>query len=350
MSWLTKIALKKRWLSFVFVLLITGASVWATVTLKMELIPDIELPVTSVVTIFPQAKPDEVMERVTVSVESAIWGISGLEQLLSTSTEGTSFTLAMFDYGTDMERVNSTIAQNLTELDLPSEVRDLPSQMPQLKENPRLYPININMLPVVMLSLSGDIPSNQLQQIAVTEIMPELELIEGVYHVGLEGGSQEKVLVTLDAIKMNDAGISLSQVAGVLAIQEYSSLEQVENTTLTTDALLLKDVARIDLGPPPGAAISRTNGNPSVSIMVLKETEANTVSVANAVMDEVARIQATLGEGVEIVTILDQSEFIEESIRELFREAVIGAVLAVLIVFLFLMAFRASLVTAISIP
>ena len=298
MSWLTRIALKKRWLSFAFVLLITGASVWATVTLKMELIPDIELPVTSVVTVYPQAKPDEVMDKVTIPVESAISGIDGLEQLISTSTEGSSFTLAMFDYGTDMERVNSIIAQNLSQLDLPSEVRDLPAQMPQLKENPQLYPIDINMLPVVMLSLSGDLPSDQLQEIAITELMPSLELVEGVYHVGLEGGSMEKVLVTLDAPKMNDAGISLSQVGGVLATQGFSSLEQIENAALGTDAPLLKDIARVDLGPPPGAAISRTNGNPSVSIMVLKETEANTVSVANAVMSEVARIQATLGDGV----------------------------------------------------
>ena len=350
MNWLTKIALKKRWLSFIFVILITGASIWATVTLKMELIPDIDLPVTSVVTVYPQAKPDEVMDKVTVPVESAISGISGLEQLVSTSTEGYSFTLAMFDYGTDMERVNKTIAENLDEIELPSEVRDLPSQVPQLKENPRLYPIDINMLPVVMLSLSGDLPSDQLQQIAVTELVSKLELIEGVYHVGLEGGSQEKVLVTLDALKMNDAGVSVFQVGGVLAAQEYSSLEQVESAPLGTGALLLEDIARIDLGPPPGAAISRTNGNPSVSIMVLKETEANTVSVANAVMNEVARIQATLEDGVEIVTVLDQSEFIEESIGELVREAIIGAVLAVVIVFLFLMAFRASLVTAISIP
>ena len=350
MSWLTKIALKKRWLTFLIVALVTGASMWATVTLKMELIPDIEFPVTSVVAVYPEAKPEQVMSEVSVPIEDAISDIGGLKQLISTSTEGISFTFALFDYGTDMDRVNDIISQNLSELDLPAEVRDLPSKMPQLKENPQLYEIDINMMPVVTVSLIGDIPPNELQEIAITKIMPRLEAIDGVYEVTVEGGGQEKILVTLDPEKMNEYGISMSQVAGVLTSQEYSSLNQIENAALGTDALLLKDVARIDLGPPPATSIARTNGKPSVSINVMKTDEANTVLVANAVIDEVESIKTTLGDEVEIITVLDQSEYIESSISDLMRNAIIGAILAIIVVFLFLMALRASLVTAISIP
>jgi len=350
MSWLTKIALKRRWLTFLIVALVTGTSLWATVTLKMELIPDIELPVTSVIAIYPQAKSDEVMSKVTVPIEGAISGIKGLDHLISTSAEGSSFVFALFEYGTDMDRVNSIISQNLSELDLPAEVRDLPAKMPQVKDNPQLYAIDINMMPVVTLSLSGDLPPDELLEVALTKIMPRLETIEGVYNVGVAGGSQEQVLVSLSPEKMNQFGISMSQVAGILASQEYSSLNQIENTAMGTDALLLKDIAGVNLGPPPGTAISRTNGNPSVSITVVKDAEANTVSVANAVVDEVEEIKATLGDNVELFTILDQSEFIEGSISDLMRNTIIGGVLAIIVVFLFLMAFRASLVTAVSIP
>ena len=104
MTWLTKIALKKRWLTFLIVALITGASIWSTLTLQMELIPNIELPVTSVITVYPQAKPEVVMNDVTVHVESAISDIDGLDHIISTAAEGTTFTLAMFEYGTDMDR------------------------------------------------------------------------------------------------------------------------------------------------------------------------------------------------------------------------------------------------------
>ncbi len=350
MSWLTKIALKKRWLTFLIVALVTGASIWATVTLKMELIPNIEFPVTSVVTVYPQAKPEEVMNKVTVPIEGAISDIGGLKHLITTSTDGTSFAFVLFDYGTDMDGVNSIIEQNLRKLDLPAEVRDLPAQMPQLETNPQLYAIDINMMPVVVLSLSGDLPPDQLQEIAITKLMPRLETIDGVYHVGVEGGSKEKVLVTLDPKKMNAFDISMSRVAGVLATQEYNSLNQIENTIVGTGDVLLRDVAGVDLGPPPGTAISRTNGNPSVSIMVMKDAEANTVSVANAVIDEAGKIKATLGDGVELLTVMDQSEYIESSVVQLAQMAIMGGVLAILVIFLFLMAFRASLVTAVSIP
>jgi len=87
--------------------LVTGVSIWATVTLKMELIPDIELPVRSVITIYSQAKPQKVMNKVTLTVEGAISDIGGLRHVISKSREGGSFAFALFNYGTDIDRVNS---------------------------------------------------------------------------------------------------------------------------------------------------------------------------------------------------------------------------------------------------
>ena len=350
MSWLTKIALKQRWLTFLIATLVIAASIWGTVTLKQELIPDIALPVTSVGAIYPQASPGEVMDKVTVPIEGAIADIEGLKHLYSTATAGMSMTIAQFEFGTDMDEVNSIIGQNLSELNLPPEVRELPAKMPEIEENPRLFPIDINMMPVVWLGLSGDLPPDELQEIAISQIKPQLEIIKGVYHVDVEGGSREKILVTLDPEKMNQSGISVSQVVGILTTNQYHSLSEVENTATGTDAVILKDIAGVKLGLPPETALSRTNSKPSVSIMVMKEAEANTVEVANAVVAEAERIQETLGNKVELVTVLDQSEYIEESISDLTRNAVIGFILAAIIVFLFLMVFRASIVTAISIP
>jgi len=349
-SWLTKIALKKRWLTFLIVALLIVASIWASVNIKQELIPDIEFPITSVVAIYPQASPEEVMNQVTRPIEDAISDIGGLEELLSTSTEGSSFLLVQFEFGTDMDEVNGVISQKLSEVALPSEMRSLPDTMPQLEENPQLFPIDINMMPLVILSLGGDIPPGELQDIAVTEIIPRLETIEGVFHVGVEGGSQNNVLVNPYPEKMSEHGISVAQVAAVLGTQEYYSLDEIKNTVMGMDTLALNDVAEVKLGPPPGTALSRTNSKPSVSIIVMKDAEANTVEVANDVVAEVEIIKGTLGDNVELLTVLDQSEYIEESIGDLARNATIGFALAAIVVFLFLMAFRASLVTALSIP
>jgi len=350
MSWLTKIALKKRWLTFLIVAIVTGVSIWSTLALQMELIPDIELPVTSVVTVYPQAKPETVMNDVTVKVESAISGLKGLDHIVSTASEGTTFTFAMFDFGTNMEETNRLIEENMATLDLPAAVRDLPLNMPQLKENPQLYAIDMNLMPVVILSLTGDLPPGELEQIAVTQIMPALEQVEGVYHVSIEGGSSQQVLVNLDPRLLNDAGLSMSGVAAALSTQGYDSIPQLENTPLDTSGVLLKDVGAVKLGLPPASSVSRTNGKTSVTINVMKEAESNTVFVANAVMAEVEKTKASLPGDVTLYTVMDQSEYIETSISDLSRSALIGCGLAIVVVFFFLMAFRASLVTAVSIP
>ncbi|MFC1866186.1 efflux RND transporter permease subunit [Chloroflexota bacterium] len=350
MSWFTKIALKKRWLTFLIVALVTGTSIWATVNMKMEMIPDIDFGATSIVAVYPQAKAIDVMNEVAIPIEGTIADIDGLRQLTSTCTEGSSFTFAFFDYGTDMGKVNNLIKDRLNELDLPEEVRNLPVQMPQLGANPQLYAIDVNIMPVVMFGLSGDLPAETLNEIATTEFVPRLEAIEGVYQVGMSAISPDKVLVSLDVNKINKNGISLSQVAGLLGMGQYSSLDQIRDIAVGRGGLTLGDVSEIETGLAPGTAITRTNSNPSVGISIMKESEANTVSVANAVMDEINDIKTSLGVDVEVVTIFDQSEFIEISINELLREALIGGGLAIIVVFLFLMAFRASLVTAISIP
>jgi len=350
MSWFTRIAMKKRWLTFLIVIIVTAVSVWATVNMKMELIPDIEFPVTSVVAVYPQAKATDVMNEVAIPIEAAIADIEGLQQLSSTCSEGTSFTLAMFDYGTDMKKVNEIISQRLDEIDLPEEVRNLPAQMPQLGANPQLYAIDINIVPVVMFGLSGDMPAEQLNEIITTEFLPELQAMDGVYQVGVDEISAEQVLISLDIEMINEYGISMSQVAAAMGMGNFSSIDQIKETSVNEAGITLGDIAEIEIGLAPGTAITRTNGSSSIGLSITKESDANTVSVANAVVDKVTEIKNSLGVDIEVTTVFDQSEFIETSINELLREAIIGGVLAVIIVFLFLMAFRASIVTAISIP
>jgi HAE1 family hydrophobic/amphiphilic exporter-1 len=253
-----------------------------------------------------------------------------------------------------MDEVNGIISQNISELALPLEVRNVSPEilkMAGMEENPQLVPFNINnLMPLVILSLGGDLPPDELQDMAINEIVPRLETIEGVSHVGVEGGSPENVLVNPSPEKMSEHGITVAQIATILSTQEYNSMDEIKNTAMGTDTLTLGDVAEVRLGPPPGTALSRNNGKPSVSIMVMKDLEANTVEVANAVVAEAEKVKGTLGDNVELLTVLDQSEYIEDSISDLARNALIGFALAAIVVFLFLMAFRASLVTALSIP
>ncbi len=350
MTWITKIALKKRWITVLVSALVAGASIWAMLTLNMELIPDIELPMTTVITVYPDAQPDEVVEQVTIPIEETAEGISGFKHVSSTSSESSSVVFFQFEFGTNMEKTNDIIATNLAQLDLPEEVRNLPDIMTGLEENPTLWPINMDLMPVVTLSLSGDIPDEELKQVTLTQIVPQLEELDGVLSVSYEGGSGDKVLVNPNLDKMVDYNISVAQLAGVLGMPQYNSLAEIENAVLSQEGIRLNQVADVSVGPATGTAISRTNGQPSISINVTKESTANTVTTANAVTEKAEEIADSLPAGMELNVILDQSEYIEASVADLTNNVLLGSGLAVLVVFIFLMAFRASLVTAVSIP
>jgi len=339
----TQLALKNRWVTFIIVVMLTGASIWALLGFKMELIPNIEFPYTTVITVYPEASPDEVVSKVTTPIENIVWERwegKGLKHLYSTSADGVSVIFAEFEYGTKMDEVTSTISQGVDELNLPTGVL-----------TPQIIPIKMNdVMPLVVFSLSGDLTPEQLKEIADTKVKPALEGVKGVQvPVEIVGGEKDQVVIAPDPGKMNEFGISMSQIVSHLT-SSYDSLSGIENTSMETDAVVLRDIAQVIKGPVPGTAVTRTNGKPSVTITVMKQEEANTVDVANAVVAKAEEIKGSLGSGVELASVFDQSDFIEGSINELTDKALIGGALAIVIVFLFLMAVRASLVTAISIP
>ena len=362
MWYLTRLALRNRVVTILLAALLAGGSIWATFQLKLEMIPDIEFPYIMVVTAYPDASPDEVVADVTIPIEDVIWEQwegKGLKHLYSASADGISVVFAEFNFGTNMDEVKESVEQGVSpgELELPPEVRNVPQMDPRIKENPQIARLDPSMMPLVIFSLSSHLPSEQLGAIAQTQIVPELRNIEGTADVQTEGGEKEQVLITPDPEKMNQFGISMYQIFGLISlVPEYGSLGDIENAAMGVDAVVLGDVADVVQGPAPRTRITRTNGLPSVGIAVMKAKEANTVEVANAVVAKAKEIEGELqrsyGDEVELELspVFDQSEFIEESIGQLRNMTLIGAALAIVIVFLFLAAFRASLVTAMSIP
>jgi len=349
---ITKLALRSRLVTILLALAIAGVSIWAFLGLKVELIPNISFPYTTVVTVYPQATPDTVVNEVTAPIEKVVWDEwsgKGLKHVTSTSSAGMSVVMVEFEYGTDMTAVGNSLSAGISKLTLPQAVTDFPKMMGSNSKNPQIIPINMNILPLMNLSLSGDLPPEQLKQIALTQIVPELAKVGGVLRIDTEGGDKDQVVISPDPDKMNQYDVSVSQIAGLLGTS-YSSLSDVENASLGTGNTKLSDVATVSKSPPPLSAITRTNGRPSVGISVVKTESANTVETANAVNARIAELKGKLGDGVTISTIFDQSNFINESISQLWEKAVIGGVLAILVVFLFLWAVRASLITAISIP
>jgi hydrophobic/amphiphilic exporter-1 (mainly G- bacteria), HAE1 family len=348
---LTNIAVRGRVITLVVALMLAGASIWALLGLKVELMPDIEFPYISVVTVYPNSTPDEVVNNVTSPIEKMIWdkwANRGLKQVTSTSASNLSIIMGEFEYGTDMSEVTQSINTGFNGLSLPSVVTDYAGASGNGGANPQIIPINMNSMPVVNLSLSGNLSAEQLKQIADNQVVPELQQVEGVLRVDVEGGQSDQVIISANPALMNKYGISMAQISNLLAASN-SSVETVADTPLDGN-VKLSDVAQVTQGSSPLSSISRTNGRPSVAITITKTDKANTVEIAQAVMAKVKTLQAQFGGGVQITTVLDQSEYITSSINQLWEKAIIGGILAISVVFLFLWAIRASLITAISIP
>ena len=340
---LTKLALRNRLVTLGIVVVLAGLSIWAIFGLKMELIPDIEFPYATVFTVYQGATPDEVVSQVSSPIENVIWERwegKGLKHVSSTSASNISVIFAEFEFGTSMDEVTETIQQGISGLTLPDGVL------------PQVVPINLTtMMPLVTFSLSGDIPPDQLQEVADSQIVPALRDIKGVLSVETLGGEKEQVIIAPDPEKMNQYGISVSQIMSYLQLQpEYVSLAEIENAPLGTDNVVLGQIAEVAQGPAPMAVVTRTDGQPSLTINVVKDDTSNTVTVANAVVAEADKIGKDLGSGLKLTVVSDQSDFIESSVSSLVEKALVGGALAIVVVFLFLMAVRASLVTAISIP
>ena len=356
MHLLTRLSLYNRWITVLLAIALVGVSVWATLHIKQEMIPDIELPMTTVMTVYPGASPQAVMDQVTAPVEDAILEMDGLDRTSSTSVQNLSFVIAEFKYGTNMDKVNEDIRKMLSDADLvrlPSGVRDY---IPKGESsNPIVYPLDISMIPIVVYSLSSEgMTPNQLYDIATSEVLPALASdSQSDYLVSIEGG-QERVLVTPDAGKMNDNEISMAQLLLALNGKQYQSESQVLDASIPDSTVRVTDVAGVTTGPAPGTAITRTNGEISIIIAVTKLPKANTVEVADRVNTKVQDIANTLEEeqgiNVTFLKVFDQSDYIKDSIGELTQDAMIGGILAVIVIFIFLLTVRGSLVIALSIP
>lgn len=416
MIWLTRFSLGRTAVVVLATVLLTLLGAFSASRLNVELLPDIEFPVLTIVTVYPGASPEDVNNGVTLPVEGVMSGVSGVRTITSTSSEGVSIITAEFEFGTDLDKAERTVTNGLNGLVLP-----------QGAVRPQLNRFNFNNLPVITLGLVGDDPA-ALEALANSTVVPALRGLPGVARVEVTGGAQQQVRLTFDPQKLAANGVTLTQVIAALQGNnlilpagtvtdgdqsipvrvgfQFSSLDEIKNLIVgvkgvptasgapqgTSGAaggppagvggapgstggapagvvpssapassvapgtpptpIRLQEVATIEQASAPNATISRTNGRPSIGIEVIKAQGGNTVNVVDATKAKIADLKGSgvLPQGVEIRTTLDQSVSIKESISGLIKEGLVGALFAVIVIFLFLLNLRLTLVAAVSIP
>jgi len=340
--------------------------------LKVNLLPDLSYPTLTVRTEYRGAAPEEIETLLTRPVEESVGVVTNVRAVKSVSRAGQSDVILEFAWGTDMDRAGLDVREKLEVLQLPLEA----SRPLLLRFNPATDPIMR-----FGLTLSEDAgAANEsslkiLRRYADEEIKKVLEPVEGVAAVKISGGLEDEVQIEIDQRKMAQLKLSLEELSARLAaenvnvsagrleegtqrylvrtINQFGSVEEFGDLIVATGRdrpIYLRDIARVRAGYSEREAIIRMNGREAVEVAIYKEGDANTVSVAAGVRSRIDQLRKDLPSGAQIETVDDQSVFIDRAIGEVISAAVLGGLLAVLVIFVFLRNVWFTLTIAVSIP
>ncbi len=334
--------------------------------LSLDLLPDLKYPSFTVRTEYEDTAPAEIENLITRPVEEEVGVLGGLQSIRSVSRSGVSEVTLEFDWKADLEMLSMEIREKLDRLDLPLEAGD----PIVLRYDPALDPI-------MRIAYTGGEDLNLLRRVAERTLQPELEVALGVAAAQIRGGLEDEIQIDVDQERMAALGLSINQIQSVVAtsnlnlpggtlesaesrllirlVNEYDSLEEIRNLLIrapseNSGAVRLGDVATVIRGSKEREEITRFRGEECVEIAIYKEGEANTVESAAAVRRKLEQLREKLPEGHELSILFDQSRFIERSITEVRNAALIGGLLAVVILLVFLRDIPSTAIIAISIP
>lgn len=334
--------------------------------LNLDLFPELELPMALAMTSYENVGPEEIEELVTRPLENVLGTVGGIKNISSVSQRGSSMVLLEFSWGTDM---NYALNQMREKIDLVSGF--LPSGV----DKTMILKLDPNMMPIMVLGLSGEKQLVELDKLANDVLKPRLERVEGVASVTISGGVKREVLISVAPQRLLAYGLSLEQIVGQLAMEnrdlsagvveegsreqmvrvigEFKSIEEIENVFLplpTGGRIRLAEIAKVEDTLKDDREFVYMNGQPSVQVAIQKQTDANTVKVSSAVKQVLADFKKEMPAGMTLTIGFDQAEYINLALDQVKDNAYLGAGLAILILFLFLHNFRSTLIIGVAIP
>ncbi len=333
--------------------------------LPIDLLPSIEYPMLSIMTIYPNVGPEEIETIITDRVENAISSVSNIEEVRSRSEEGRSRVTLEFSQGTDIDAAANDVRAAL------DRIRD---DLPDEAEPPRLWKFDPDNFPVVILGAYSQRSMDELTRILEREISQRFEQIPGVGSVDVWGGIYREIQIRLKRDRLASSQLTASDVAQALRREnitlpagdmregisdmyvrtrgEFQSIDQIANTIITMidgQPIRIKDVAEVVDGYEDINRIVQVDGQPMVRLGIRKQSGANTVAVARkarAVMEQIDRER----DDIRLLMVIDQSEFIQNSINNVQKSALWGGLLAIFVLYVFLRKGSTTLIIGLSIP
>ena len=363
---ITKTTLRHPVLTLIVFALLGILGIFTLKDAAIALMPDIDSPYISVSTIYENAGPESVEKSVTKLLEGQLVSVSGLKNITSSSSEGRSWILLEFNYGTDLD-----IATN----DVRDKLDRVTRRLPDDADTPMIFKMDSNSMPIMRIAVRGNRPQNELREIADDTICDLIAQTDGVAEATVYGGRDKIVRVDISQNRLAAYGLTMMQVAQSLASQnlelgagkitegsqdysirttgEFSSIEEVNDTVVAVKngyAVRLSDIGTAYMGYADKNSEVYINGQEGVYISITKQSGKNTVTVANAVYKKLDEIREILPIDMGLEIIRDDTDSIRETIDTLVESAGQGLILAVLILFLFLKNFKSTIIIAVSIP
>ncbi|MGW0914143.1 efflux RND transporter permease subunit [Streptomyces sp. NPDC002784] len=364
MSWLSRFSLAQRALVGLMSIIALAFGAIAIPQLKQQLLPSIELPMVSVLAPYQGASPDVVEKQVVEPIEDSLEGVDAITGVTSTAGEGNALIMASFDYGNDTQQLVADVQQavNRVRAQLPDDV------------DPQVVAGSTDDMPTVVLAVTADKDQQALADQLDRTVVPDLKDIDGVGQVTVDGVRDLQVTVTPDDAKLAAAGLTAQSLTEALqaggatvpagsfdeaganrTVQVgggFTALDQIENLRIKGDGrpVRLGAVAKVEQEQAPADSLTRTNGEPSLAVMVTMDRDGSAVAISDAVDDKLAQMREDLGAGAEVTVVSDQGPAVAKAIDGLTTEGALGLLFAVLVILVFLASIRSTLVTAVSIP
>ncbi|MEX2212691.1 MAG: efflux RND transporter permease subunit [Phycisphaeraceae bacterium] len=333
--------------------------------LPIDLLPDVSSPTLTVATTYENASPEEMEEIITRPVEQAVSAVPGVQEIASSSSEGVSSVRLQFAWGTDLD-----VAAN----DVRDRLERIYDELPEGVDRPQVRKFDVAQYPILILGVASNLDPIQLQKIIDDQIRYRIERIPGVAVADVFGGYEREIQVNIELERLKALGLAFDEVIARLREAninvpagqinrgnfevtirtpgQFANLKELENTVIARrgrSSIYLHQVATINDTHRKITRIVRINGEPGVRLGVRKQSGTNTVEVARLVLEELAKINADMPQ-LRVVPVVDTSQFIERSIRNVSNSVLFGGALAILVLLFFLRNVRSTFVISTAIP
>lgn len=333
--------------------------------LPIDLMPDITFPTLNVSTSYPNTAPEEMEQIITRPLEEALSSVPGVEEIFSSSSQGSSTVRVMFAWGTNLDEAANEVRERIDRII---------GRLPDGVSRPTLRKFDPAQMPILMVGILADLDPIQLRKIVDEQIAYRIERVPGVASVDVWGALEREIQVNLYPDKVKALGLPLDLIINKIRQENidipagtiekgnyeiviripgvYTRIDEIRETIVAVRdgaTIRLKDIASVEDTHRRITRVARINGIPGVRMMVYKQSGKNTVNIAEGVLKEIERLRQDYPQ-IQFITIRDSSKFIKRAISNVASAATYGGILAIGVLLFFLTSVRSTLVIALSIP